>query len=179
MQDQTTVPTTELAIRAYSANDEAGVAALQRNAFGPGRFARTAFRIREASEQISDESETCSRIGFINNRLAAAVIMTPIAIGGTRGAILLGPLVVAPHFAGRNLGEPMVLAALEAARGQSYTMTLLVGDLAYYGRFGFSVVPLEQITLPGPVNPARLLAKELEPGSLARAHGLVSPHHNT
>ncbi len=48
---------------------------------------------------------------------------------------------------------------------------LLVGDMPYYGRFGFAPVPPGQITLPGPVDPARLLALELEAGALAAAIG--------
>jgi predicted N-acetyltransferase YhbS len=53
---------------------------------------------------------------------------------------------------------------------------LLVGDMPYYGRFGFQPVPFGQITLPGPVDPARLLALELIPGSLADAAGQVKAY---
>ena len=49
-------------------------------------------------------------------------------------------------------------------RGEGFALVLLVGDMPYYGRFGFAPVPPGQITLPGPVDPARLLALELEPG---------------
>jgi len=53
-----------------------------------------------------------------------------------------------------------------------------VGDMPYYGRFGFVPIPPGQITLPGPVDPKRLLALELQPGALAGASGLVTavPH---
>jgi predicted N-acetyltransferase YhbS len=46
--------------------------------------------------------------------------------------------------------------------------------MPYYGRLGFVPVPPGQITLPGPVNPARLLAFELQPRALAGFSGLVS-----
>jgi predicted N-acetyltransferase YhbS len=39
--------------------------------------------------------------------------------------------------------------------------------MPYYGRFGFQPVRPGQITLPGPVDSARLLALELIPGALA------------
>ena len=45
--------------------------------------------------------------------------------------------------------------------------------MPYYGRFGFKPVPPGQITLPGPVDPARLLALELVPGALAATTGMV------
>ncbi len=48
---------------------------------------------------------------------------------------------------------------------------LLVGDPPYYARTGFARVPLGQITLPGPVDYARLLYKELVPGAIAAARG--------
>jgi len=48
-----------------------------------------------------------------------------------------------------------------------------VGDMPYYGRFGFVPVPRGHIVLPGPVDPARLLALELVPGALAGGAGLV------
>jgi predicted N-acetyltransferase YhbS len=52
---------------------------------------------------------------------------------------------------------------------------LLVGDEPYYSRFGFKRIPPQHLQLPGPVNPVRFLALELEEGALARAKGLVSP----
>ena len=50
------------------------------------------------------------------------------------------------------------------ARAEGFSLVLLVGDMPYYGRFGFNPVPPGQITLPGPVDPARLLSLELVPG---------------
>ena len=44
---------------------------------------------------------------------------------------------------------------------------MLVGDEPYYARLGFRRIPRGQITLPGPVDPERLLAVELAPGALA------------
>ena len=48
---------------------------------------------------------------------------------------------------------------------------LLVGDEPYYARMGFQRAPKGQISLPGPVDPERLLYCELEPGALAAAKG--------
>jgi predicted N-acetyltransferase YhbS len=59
------------------------------------------------------------------------------------------------------------------ARAAGYRLVVLVGDMPYYGRFGFNPVPPGQIRLPGPVDPNRLLALELVPGALANASGLM------
>jgi predicted N-acetyltransferase YhbS len=62
---------------------------------------------------------------------------------------------------------------LARAKAEGFRLVLLVGDMPYYGRFGFQPVPPGRITLPGPVDPARLLAVELVPGALAGASGGV------
>jgi predicted N-acetyltransferase YhbS len=66
---------------------------------------------------------------------------------------------------------------MAAAREGGVRLVVLVGDEPYYGRFGFHPIPPEQITMPGPVDPRRLLAAELVPGSLAGAHGLIAGAH--
>lgn len=147
---------------------------LHSQVFGPGRFARTAYRIREGLTTRASHADTCSRVGWVDTTIAASVIMTPITIGGASGALLLGPLVVAPEFAGQGFGEPMVNAALDAAKQSGATLVVLVGDHAYYKRFGFGIVRADHITLPGPVNLSRVLVVELTTGSLAHFEGLIS-----
>jgi predicted N-acetyltransferase YhbS len=87
--------------------------------------------------------------------------------------LLLGPLVVAPEFAGQGFGRQLIAEALERAKADGVRLVVLVGDEPYYGRFGFHPVPPGQITLPGPVDPRRLLAAELEPGMLAGYRGAI------
>jgi predicted N-acetyltransferase YhbS len=50
---------------------------------------------------------------------------------------------------------------------------LLVGDGAYYGRFGFSADKTGALRMPGPYERHRLLACELKAGALDGAHGLI------
>jgi len=51
---------------------------------------------------------------------------------------------------------------------------LLVGDASYYARFGFSCEKTRALWLPGPFDRHRLLARELKPGALDGAHGLIA-----
>jgi predicted N-acetyltransferase YhbS len=152
--------------------DLPAIVALQARAFSPGRFARTAYRIREGA---LDFSPYC-RVALMGDRLIAAVRMTPITIGGRPGALLLGPLAVEPELAGRGYARRLVAEALDAGRAGGEGLVLLVGDMAYYGRLGFTLVPPGRIMLPGPVDPARLLAAELEPGALEKFRGMVAAH---
>jgi predicted N-acetyltransferase YhbS len=139
---------------------------LNERVFGPGRFARTAYRIRE----MTDPDPTLSFVARVGTLLVGASAMTPIVIGEV-SALLLGPLIVEPVFRSRGIGEALVNRSLDAARAAGWTLVLLVGDEPYYGRMGFQRAPTGQISLPGPVDPERLLYYELEPGALAMAKG--------
>ena len=163
-----------LDIRPMQSQDVTHVIHLHQTAFGPGRFARTAYRVREANEVSETGPSTCSRVGWVGKELAAAVSMTDINVGGQSGAQLLGPLVVAPKFAGNGLGQPMIEAVLDCARNAHCQLVVLVGDVAYYKRFGFEVVPPGHITLPGPVDDTRVLYLEMSPGALAKFSGVVA-----
>ena len=137
---------------------------------GPGRFARTAHRVREAAP--AGFSPFC-RVSVLAGRLIAAVRFTEICIGGTGGALLLGPLAVEPALANRGYGRGLAAQALEEARDAGIALVVLVGDEPYYARLGFHRVPRGQIALPGPVDPDRLLAAELVDGALAGYSGMV------
>src|SRR5271154_2590568 len=91
--------------------DEEAIQRLNERVFGPGRFARTAYRVREAAP--SDPS--LSFVARVGPLLVGANAMTPIMIG-ERPALLLGPLIVEPVFRSRGIGEALVTRSLEAAR---------------------------------------------------------------
>jgi predicted N-acetyltransferase YhbS len=150
--------------------DLAQIAELNARVFGPGRFTRTAYRVREGASPISPYC----RVALAGPRMVAAVRFTPVTIGGAEGALLLGPLAVDPEFAGKGHGRQLVGEAMELARADGLRLVVLVGDEPYYARFGFHPVPPGQITLPGPVDPRRLLAAELAPGALPSFRGLVA-----
>ena len=142
---------------------------LEERAFGPGRFAKTAYRLREGVEP--DWSLSC--LARIGGMLVGANTMTRIKIGGAP-ALLLGPLTVEEAFRARGLGEALAQKSLEAAKAAGHGLVLLVGDPPYYERMGFSRTPFGQIQFPGPVDPGRLLHCELQPGALATHKGVVT-----
>lgn len=145
------------------------VAELGARVFGPGRFARTAYRVREGKPDVS----AFCRVATMGDRLVAAIRMTEITIGGRGGALLLGPLAVDPDFANQGHGRRLIAESAAAAREAGRELVLLVGDMPYYGRLGFIPVPKGQIEMPGPVDPARLLVLELQLGALERFRGPV------
>jgi len=159
-----------IATRPATEADMPEIAGLSARVFGPGRFARTAYRVREGTPDVS----AFCRVARLADRLVASIRMTEITIGGRGGALLLGPLAVDPDFANQGHGRRLIAESIEAAREAGRELVLLVGDLPYYGRLGFIAVPKGQIEMPGPVDPARLLALELREGALDQFRGAVA-----
>ncbi len=147
-------------------DDAAAIDHLNARVFGPGRFARSAYRVRETTAPVPELSFV-ARVGTL---LVGANAMTPVDIGGAP-ALLLGPLIVEPVFRSQGIGEALVNHALDAAKAAGWKLVILVGDEPYYARMGFKPAPPGRISLPGPVDPARLLYCELEPGALEAAKG--------
>lgn len=114
-----------------------------------------------------------SRVAFLDGELVGAIHYTPITIGGSDGALLLGPLAVRPGLAGRGIGARLITETLSAARDAAVGTVLLVGDMSYYARFGFIPIAPGRIILPGPADPRRLLACALVAGDIERRHGQV------
>jgi predicted N-acetyltransferase YhbS len=152
--------------RLETPEDAAAIEAIHEETFGPGRFARTAFRLREGVPH----DPLLSLVAVHDGDLVGSVRLTPIRIGETP-AILLGPLAVRPHLKNRGIGKALMRHAMEAARQHGHAVVVLVGDLPYYWPFGFRTVPPGMIAMPGPVDPARLLVAELKPGAAERARG--------
>lgn len=156
-------------IRLENDGDPPILSELSAQAFGPGRFTRSAYRVREGVPPVA----ALCLCGLLDGRLVGGIRFTAIRIGDTEGAALLGPLVVDPIEKGKGYGKALVEEGLKRARGEGFGLVLLVGDMPYYERFGFRPVPPGQILLPGPVDPARLLALELVSGALDGAKGVV------
>jgi predicted N-acetyltransferase YhbS len=155
-------------------DDGPAIERLNARTFGPGRFAKSAYRIREDVAHIPELSFT-ARIGTL---LAGSVRLSPIMIGEAR-ALLLGPLTVEPPFRDRGIGRQLIVRALDEARGQGHRLVVLVGDEPYYGRAGFKAVAEGRITMPGPVDPARLLVAELAPGAFDGVSGAIKADWTT
>jgi predicted N-acetyltransferase YhbS len=157
-----------------TADDALAIERLHERTFGPGRYARTAFRIREERAHRLDLSFT-ARIGTL---LVGSVRLTAVRIGETP-ALLLGPLTIEPPFRDKGIGKAMMERALKDADQKGHQLVVLVGDEPYYARVGFKRVPNGVIKMPGPADPARILAVELTEGALSGVSGVVRPDWDT
>lgn len=147
---------------------DAEIDAINEEAFGPGRFARAANKIREGGPH----ERGLSFVAMHGGAVIASVRLTRIAAGQGR-ALLLGPLAVRPAFKNIGIGRKLVAIALDAARKAGAPAVVLVGDEPYYGPLGFKNIPRGQISMPRPVDLDRLLAVEIAPGAVALLTGEV------
>ena len=159
-----------LTILPETESDALPIERLHERTFGPGRYARTAFRIRERVPHRLDLSFTV-RIGTL---LVGSVRLTPIRVGDAP-ALFLGPVTVEPPFRSRGIGRALVARALDEARTKGHRLVVLVGDEPYYGRLGFKPISKGRATMPGPTDPARLLVCELVDGAFEGVSGPIRP----
>jgi predicted N-acetyltransferase YhbS len=143
--------------------------------FGLSRRVKTSYRLREGEMPVKG----LSFVALAPERGVVGAISFWQVLIGRLGfpALLLGPLAVAPDLQGLGIGRALIGLGLQKARGLKMRLVILVGDEPYYGKSGFRKVPEDQLILPGPVDPNRLLYLELEKGALAQARGLVLPPH--
>lgn len=156
----------DLTLRPETPEDDAAIETLYAAAFGPGRHARTASRIREGARHEPRVSFVAERRGHV----IGAIRQTPIAIGGAP-ALMLGPLAVAETAAKQGIGRALLIRSIEAARQTDALAIVLVGDEPFYGPSGFKMVSHGSIAMPGPVERHRLLQLPLR----TTLSGLLTP----
>lgn len=105
--------------------------------------------------------------------LAGACILTRLRhAGATVITWLLSPVAVAPEWQGRGIGQRMIAQALASLRASDAHVVVTYGDPAYYGRFGFVPVTVDQIAAPYPLSrPEGWLAQLLTARPLAPLGG--------
>ena len=126
--------------------------ALIDHAFGPGRFAKTAERLREGNRLRADLS-ICA---WDDGRLVGVVRQWPIMVGET-AAMFLGPFAVHANWRHRGLGRALIDRAVAMNDAAGENLTVLVGAQTYFCPLGFDPVPRGRVATPGPVDPRRLL----------------------
>ena len=155
-------------IRRERAEDAPRIAILTEAGFGPGRYAKSAYRLREGVQAVSN-------LGFVaveDEVLRGSVRFWPIKVGDS-DALLLGPLAVDRTQRGRGIGISLMQAGIAAAREAGWSAILLVGDEPYYARAGFVKLEAGRLRFPGPVDANRLLGLALADGALEGLSGQV------
>ena len=144
-------------------------------AFGTGRQARTAYKVREGTDWLPalsfaalDEEE----------QLAGTIQAWPIALtdpaGRAHPLLMVGPVAVLPEKQDMGYGRALFAALTQALDPRAPLPQMLIGDPEYYGRFGFSADHTAGWRLPGPYEQRRLLARFANPAILPK-EGMLGP----
>jgi putative acetyltransferase len=92
---------------------------------------------------------TISLVAETASEVIGHVAFSPVAISDeTPGWYGLGPVAVLPDHQGSGVGRRLIEHGLDALRALGAEGCVLLGDPAYYGRFGFSSGP--DLVYPGP-----------------------------
>lgn len=152
----------------------ADVERLLDDAFGPDRFGRTAYKLREGVNWI----DALSFAAFDAGKLVGAIQCWPIALEAPDGSLesmtLVGPVAVLPDRQRGGTGKAMMHHMLAIADRDGFDALMMIGDPEYYDRFfGFNASATAQWELPGPFERHRLLARIRRPGGLAAAGRII------
>jgi predicted N-acetyltransferase YhbS len=157
------------AIRSERASDVAAREALLDVCFGANRASRTCQRLRDGRAPAEGLAFSAVRKG----KLLGTVRLWHVSAGGV-AALVLGPLAVDPSCRALGIGAALTNHALAEATARGHSAVILLGDAAYYQRFGFTAAKTANLSLPGPFERERLLGLELRDGGLDGASGMIA-----
>jgi len=107
------------------------------------------------------------------------VFLSPVAIAEELEhpcSMALGPLGVAPERQRAGAGSLLVRDALERARRAGHPLVVVLGNPAYYARFGFVRAAPHGLRYGHPAHEPAFQVVELAPGALAGRRGVVRYH---
>jgi predicted N-acetyltransferase YhbS len=162
-------PQPALVIKSERSEDGPQIDALIRRAFGPGHYAKASERVREFAAFAPE----LSAVAWADGKLLGCARMWRVRVGG-RPVTFLGPFAVEQGERSAGFGQRLIERACEMAAAAGETHVLLVGDEPYFGRVGFSNALGKGVTMPGPVDQRRVLARELVAGA-GPLEGTITP----
>lgn len=156
--------------------DPALVEQLLDRAFGPERKTRTAYKVREGMDWLPVLSFAALDE---KDRLAGTIQCWPVGLTDAKGRahpmIMVGPVAVLPEEQTRGFGKALMAACLGSLSEQAPLPQVMIGDTEYYSRFwDFTNAQTQSWTLPGPVDPERVLVRCDNPAVLPR-EGTLGP----
>ncbi len=149
-------------------NDASSIETLLDRAFGPDRNHKKSYHYRI---NVNDVPQL-RFVAVADGRLCGTIRFWPVIIGQETPALLLGPLGVDPDHQSMGIGADLMLHGMHVARDQGHGIVLLVGELEYYGRFGFGPASPRGIVMPGEQD-HRLLVRELSNDALEGVSGEI------
>lgn len=94
------------------------------------------------------EALTLSLVAELEGQIVGHAAFSRVEWSDQAGWFGLGPVSVAPVHQRQGIGRQLIETGLNALRGQGARGCVVMGDPAYYNRFGFIQDP--RLTYPGP-----------------------------
>ena len=140
-------------IRQISNEDNDKIIKLLYKSFGPGRFARSVYRLREKNDRDTE----FSYIYELNNQILSSISYYKTFLNNDINGLLLGPLAVDPEHRGKGYGVELVKYTIALIKKtMAYDFILVIGDYHYYEKFGFKRID-NTFSFYGPVNSEKVL----------------------
>jgi putative acetyltransferase len=153
-------------IRAEEPSDVAAIRDVHVAAFPSDSEARLVDALRDA------QRSTISLVAELDGRVVGHVAFSPVTAANGASGLGLAPVAVTPQHQKQGVGAALILAGLAAAREMGAPFVVVLGDPAYYGRFGFTAAPAQGLSDEYGGGEA-FQAIELRPGGVPRNAGLV------
>ena len=145
-------------------------------AFGPDRFGRTAYRIRQGMDAVPALSFAAVEHGALIGTIQCWPVAHHAPDGGATPLVMVGPVAVRPDVQRGGHGRVLMAHMLEAAETEADSALMMIGDPEYYGRFfGFTAHATGNWDLPGPYEKRRLLARAVNGHGLPTGAGMIGP----
>ena len=145
-------------IRQISNEDNDKIIKLLHKSFGPGRFARSVYRLREKNDRDTE----FSYIYELNNQILSSISYYKTFLNNDINGLLLGPLAVDPEHRGKGYGVELVKYTITLIKKtKAYDFILVIGDYHYYEKFGFKKIN-NTFSFYGPVNSEKVLILPLK-----------------
>ena len=128
-------------VRAETDRDREGIREVDIAAFRDHPYSRQTEHLIVEALRAADALEV-SLVAESEGEVVGHVAFSAASIGGSStGWLLLGPVAVQPARQGEGIGRALLEAGLDALRSRGAGGCVLVGDPAFYRRFGFARYP--------------------------------------
>mgnify|MGYP002776996203 CR=1 FL=1 len=154
-------------VRAEKPEDIEAVRKVNIDAFGREDEANLVDRLR-------DLPSTLSLVAVSSDQIVGHTFFSPVTIDNSSLFILgLAPISVLPDYQRQGIGTMLVQQGLKECNQLSCRAVVVLGDPAYYSRFGFIPAKTKGLKCEYTVPDEAFMVLELESGALEGCNGIV------
>jgi len=137
-------------IRQEQPDDREAIQNVHRAAFGGEVEPRLAANLMAAGDAVPELSLAAELDGVVVGHVVTSRATVADSAGSETPSLGLGPIGVLPEHQGEHIGSMLMHASIAAADALGYPMMILLGNPAYYSRFGFELASDYGIAPPDP-----------------------------